>query len=341
MKKILMLFTDMYNHGGIQQYNRNLSAALASTFPDDRFTIISLHDSPDAICAEKSDNIKIKFCGHLNSPWIRKAAFITETLYAYISHRPAFLICGHVDLSPLAFFMKKIFGLKYALLTHGTDVWTIKAGIKYMGFKNADMILTVSRYTKAKLVSNGVDARKIRYLPNAVDMSLFYPKDTNHMLRQKLGLINKRVLLTVGRMHPDEKYKGHDIMLDVLGKLDKKYTWLVVGSGEDLPRLRKKAIESGVSDRVIFLGEVSGEELCDYYNLCDCFIMPSKGEGFGIVFLEALACGKCVIAGNKDASLEPLMGGRLGFTVDPDDFDSITKTIDSVFNIKDGRTDPK
>jgi len=88
------------------------------------------------------------------------------------------------------------------------------------------------------------------------------------------------------------------------------------------------------------LGSVASELLVDYYNLCDIFIMPSKGEGFGIVFLEAMACGKPVIGGNLDGSTEPLMNGKLGFMVDPDSVSEIIDTINLVSGSKEMRTDP-
>ncbi len=74
-------------------------------------------------------------------------------------------------------------------------------------------------------------------------------------------------------------------------------------------------------------GYIPEEELNDHYNLCDVFAMPSKGEGFGIVFLEAMACGKPVLAGNKDGSVDALLGGKLGALVDPDDVAQIAETL--------------
>lgn len=95
--------------------------------------------------------------------------------------------------------------------------------------------------------------------------------------------------------------------------------YLIVGDGDDRPRFESLADELGVRELVIFAGKVPSEELCDHYNLCDLFAMPSTGEGFGIVFLEALACGKPVIAGSKDASRDALLDGELGVLVDPED----------------------
>ena len=74
-------------------------------------------------------------------------------------------------------------------------------------------------------------------------------------------------------------------------------------------------------------GFVPDSQLADYYNLCDVFAMPSKGEGFGIVFIEALACGKPVLAGNKDGSVDALANGELGALVNPDDLNEIANTL--------------
>jgi glycosyltransferase involved in cell wall biosynthesis len=93
---------------------------------------------------------------------------------------------------------------------------------------------------------------------------------------------------------------------------------LLVGTGPDRCRTEKLVADLGVQDAVIFAGFVPDEELSEYYNVCDLFAMPSKGEGFGIVYLEALACGKPVLAGNKDGSRDALDDGELGLLVDPD-----------------------
>lgn len=74
-------------------------------------------------------------------------------------------------------------------------------------------------------------------------------------------------------------------------------------------------------------GFIPDHELEDHYNLCDVFAMPSKGEGFGIVFLEAMACGKPVLAGNKDGSVDAVLNGELGVLVDPDDVAQITEAL--------------
>ncbi len=178
------------------------------------------------------------------------------------------------------------------------------------------------------------------------------------------------VIITVGRLDATERYKGHDRILRILSEVRsqlseaggnksevrrqisevsaKKSTsdlgsptsdfrspnsdlrYLIVGDGDDRPRLEKLAEELGVREMVIFAGKVPSEELCNHYNLCDVFCMPSTGEGFGIVFLEALACGKPVIAGKKDASRDAVLDGEIGVLVDPDDPQELTQSLVTV-----------
>lgn len=101
----------------------------------------------------------------------------------------------------------------------------------------------------------------------------------------------------------------------------------MVGKGDDRDRIETIIDEVNVRDCVTLAGFIPDEELSDHYNLCDVFAMPSKGEGFGIVYLEALACGKPTIGGNQDGAIDALCHGKLGVLVDPDNIDELGKTI--------------
>ena len=103
--------------------------------------------------------------------------------------------------------------------------------------------------------------------------------------------------------------------------------FILVGKGDDRPRIQALVNNLNLQDCVTIAGFVPDEELCDYYNLCDVFALPSKGEGFGIVYLEALACGKPVLAGKQDGSIEPLAKGKLGCLVDPDNVEEIADNL--------------
>lgn len=266
--------------------------------------------------------------------------FAMRAWWVIICRRPRFLICGHVGFAGLARFFRALTGLRYSVITHGTDVWDVKDGVKYNGLKEAQHIIAVSNYTKMRMVANGIAADKIALIFNTVDTSLFYPKAPGGGPAGCVAELHRKVLLTVGRIERSEKYKGHDCLLEAVRLLGGEYLFLVAGTGDDLQRLKEKTRALGLEEQVRFLGYVSDVELVDYYNLCDVFLMPSKGEGFGIVFLEALACGKPVIGGNTDGSVEPLMNGRLGFLVDPDDPRAIADTVRYALTHKEARTDP-
>jgi glycosyltransferase involved in cell wall biosynthesis len=150
-----------------------------------------------------------------------------------------------------------------------------------------------------------------------VDSEQFSPGEKPLELLQQYGLQDSSVLMTVARLWSGDIYKGVDVTLRALPSIaqvipDVKY--LVIGRGDDQPRLAKLAIELGVSDRVIFAGFVPTQDLVKHYRLADAYVMPSQ-EGFGIVYLEAMACGLPVLAGDADGSADPLQDGQLGWHV--------------------------
>ena len=107
--------------------------------------------------------------------------------------------------------------------------------------------------------------------------------------------------------------------------------------GDDLPRLRALADQLGVSHATVFAGAPAASDLPDYYNACDLFVMPSSGEGFGIVFIESLACGKPVVAGDADGARDAVLDGALGRMVAPTDADGLAQVV---LDFLDGRWPP-
>jgi phosphatidylinositol alpha-1,6-mannosyltransferase len=141
------------------------------------------------------------------------------------------------------------------------------------------------------------------------------------------------VLLTVGRL---VERKGIDTTIRALPKVLARCpeaAYLVVGSGEDLPRLQALAEAMGVVEQVIFAGRVPHEELVAHYQLCDLFVMPNRElanhdtEGFGLVFLEANACGKAVISGKAGGVVEAVCHGQTGLNVDGDSVEAVADAI--------------
>jgi len=143
------------------------------------------------------------------------------------------------------------------------------------------------------------------------------------------------VLMTVGRLATEERYKGFDEVLEALPALAEKnphVVYVICGEGPDRARLEAKAATLGVRERVRFTGFIPEAEKADYYRLADAYVMPSRGEGFGIVFLEAMACGIPVMGSQLDGSREALLDGELGVLVNPDDASEVAEGIASTLS---------
>ena len=160
---------------------------------------------------------------------------------------------------------------------------------------------------------------KMQLIYPAVDPERFKPLDAA-MVRS-----GRRVILSVSRL---VERKGQDQVIralpSVLVKVPQAEYW-IVGEGPMRPSLERLAQELGLEEKVQFLGVLNSEQLVPMYNQCDVFAMPSKEcqdsghvEGFGIVFLEANACGKPVIGGRSGGMPEAIEEGKSGLLVDPE-----------------------
>jgi glycosyltransferase involved in cell wall biosynthesis len=196
---------------------------------------------------------------------------------------------------------------------------------------NAVGIIAVSRHTMERVRGwTGLPESRFHILPNCVDLTAFMPLPRNEDLAQRLGIAGRRALLTVGRLVGKERYKGFDEVLGVLPELTREIpdlVYVIVGDGDDRSRLEDRARVLGVADRVVFAGFVSEAEKIDLYNLASVYVMPSRGEGFGIVYLEAMACGVPTIGSELDGSRDALRNGLLGQLVDPRDPQQIVRAI--------------
>jgi glycosyltransferase involved in cell wall biosynthesis len=128
--------------------------------------------------------------------------------------------------------------------------------------------------------------------------------------------------MTFGRLAANERYKGFDRLIDAVPALrarDPAIAYLIAGDGDDRARLEAKARDLGVAEHVVFAGMVDEAEKADHYRLADVYAMPSSGEGFGFVLLEAMACGIPAIGSTADGTREAMREGLLGPVIDPDD----------------------
>lgn len=313
--------------GGIQVYSAILLEALQKLAPQGNYEAMLLHDRPQSDKSQTSGKISWHYCGNIPLK-LRYFAYTAQLVGWALWQRPKLIIATHLNFTVVAYWLRKIAGIPYWTVAHGIEAWNIERPQLTRALHHADKVLAVSGYTRQRLIDEqNLASSKVVVLPNTFDATRFQIAPKPEYLLQKHGLKPEQpVILTVARLAEAQRYKGYDRILEALPQIrqtipDVRY--LIVGKGKDRPRIENAIAQLGLQDCVTLAGFVPDEQLCDYYNLCDLYAMPSKKEGFGIVYLEAMACGKPVLAGDRDGAVDALCQGELGVLVDPDDVSAI------------------
>lgn len=309
---MLALLTDAFGgRGGIAQYNRDFLGALAETGAVSSITVLP-RQAPDLfVLPERIEQTRAR-PGRVG---YSVAALRTALL------RPVDLIfCGHLFMAPLAALIARFKRAKLIVQTHGIEAWSRPSKAQRSALEAADLVLCVSRHTRVAVLSwAAIAPERVLVVPDTV-REAFTPGDAS-IQRAAFALEGRRVLLTVGRMDPREAYKGHDRVIAAIPSLVAKghnICYLVVGEGADRIRLEVLARDAGVSERVRFLGRVGLQTLVEIYRMADLFVMPSTGEGFGVVFLEAMASGTPALGLGVAGARDALADGQLGALVPED-----------------------
>jgi glycosyltransferase involved in cell wall biosynthesis len=249
------------------------------------------------------------------------------------------LVCGQLLIPGfVGYIVHKLLKKPYYVHTYGPEFREHKLWFPLMKLilKNATKIITISDFAKSQLIKQNIPSSKIAVLTPGVNTLRFNPNLNAEKILKRHNLSDKIVLLTVSRLDAN---KGIDKMINLMPEIQKKYpnvVYMIVGKGPDEQYLKKLAKQRSKKN-IIFVGEVSDEELLLYYASCDVFILltkevPSKGfvEGFGIVFLEASACGKPIVAGKAGGSEEAVKDKITGLVVDPLNDKEILSSIEKL-----------
>jgi len=212
------------------------------------------------------------------------------------------------------------------IYAHGEELTTWGRGGKYQAMRfalrHADHVIANSEFTRDELVKMDVNPARITLIYPGVDVARFRPGLACADLRESVGVADTgKLILSVGRL---SRRKGFDQVIRALptlvdAGLDVQYT--LIGIGEDQDYLLGLAHEHGVADRIHLLGHVSADDLPRWYNACDVFAMPNREingdtEGFGMVFIEAAACAKPVLAGQAGGTASAVVNEVTGLRVD-------------------------
>jgi glycosyltransferase involved in cell wall biosynthesis len=348
MRHCFVFITVFSEEGGIQSYAKDVLAAylegldqspsLDSSSPVAE--IFLLRDSSDCHNPFNDDRLKFHYLKTLPA-WRGRLKLAIALLQAFKLEKPQRVFCGHSKLSPLIALLCRLFGIPYMVMTYGKEVWDPLPILEKLALHQADAIWTISRYSRDRLCqANQIEPERVQIVPCIVDGDVFCPAPASPALMEQYGLAGHKVLITIARLWSGDIYKGVDVTLRALPQILCNYPqlkYLVIGRGDDQPRLVRLAEELGVTEQVIFVGFVPSENLVDYYRLADGYVMPSQ-EGFGIVYLEALACGVPVIAGDADGSADPLQDGQLGWQVPHRNVDAVAKACIELLNNKNCQT---
>jgi glycosyltransferase involved in cell wall biosynthesis len=317
--------------GGVQVYSDYFLQALKGIMPSTECQILLKNDTTADIAHIVDSNFTYFTAGHI-APKLRTAAFGNKLVQSSIAQPPQLIISTHLNFIPVAWYLKKRKNIPYWTVAHGIEAWNIKNPLLKIALKEADRILAVSHYTRDKLLSDHpIEPSKIVVLPNTFDSSRFQITPKPQYLLEKYSLTAQQpIILTVARLAGIDRSKGYDRILEALPQIKKAIPnvhYILAGKGQDQTRIEQMIIELGLQNCVTLAGFVPDEQLCDYYNLCDMFAMPSTKEGFGIVYLEAMACGKPCLGGDRDGAIDALVNGKLGALVNPDSTAQTAETI--------------
>ena len=336
MFRALMLVTDAYGGaGGIAKFNRDVVESIAAMPECAEIVVIPrLVFTPIGAVPRR-----VRF---LSAAAGGKLRFVGSVLAEVVCGRFQLVIAGHINLAPLGALLAFSNAAASMLIIHGIDAWTRhRNAVVNWSLATFTFIVGVSKLTLSRFSSwTGVDSSRLKLLPNCVDLRQYGVGPKPGDLAELHGLANRTVMMTLGRLASGERYKGFDEIIEALPALAVSIpdiAYLICGDGQDRGRLEAKAGSLGVRDRVVFSGFVPEGKKADYYRLADAYVMPSQGEGFGIVLLEALACGIPVMGSRIDGSGEALLNGALGYLADPADPKDVERGI--LATLRRGRGD--
>ncbi len=314
LPSILFLGPEFYkNPGGVQTYMRRLLEILSFYCQKHRVAldVLSLVDRE----FQQGQHSRPVSFRNFTGANCNKVLYVRGAHRLVTQSRFRLAVVGHLRLVPLVLILKKL-GLvrSYVLVLHGVESWGKVSWLRRWSAQNADLIVATTRYTAEIFrTRNGVPSSRFRVIPLA-------------LAEERLGLSPgvERVrgglrILTVARLSVSERPKGIDTLIEAVGRAraeGEEVHLTVAGEGADVPRLKGLADRLGLTPHVAFLGKISEELLSKNYRMCDLFALPSRKEGFGIVFLEAMRFGKPCIGGNHGGIPEVIDDQKTGVLVE-------------------------
>jgi phosphatidylinositol alpha-1,6-mannosyltransferase len=332
MSAIVGLFTELLSAGGLQRASRHV-ASVTANFAVARgwaYRFLSLND-PQGLHTVRVGAHEFQFSGHARD----KSEFAVAALRA-AGRRPLLVIALHPHLAPIISAMRlRSRKLRSIVFTHGLEVWEPLGWPRGPSLRRANLIVAPSRDTAQHLISEQkICAEKIRRLAWGLDPEFEARLQGPISPSRPFGFPGGgRIVLTVGRWDPAERYKGADTLICAWPRVLQvapDAALVLVGDGKDRTRLEQLARESSAADHIHFLSGLSQEALFACYAHCDVFALPSRGEGFGLVFLEAMANAKPVVGGAHGGTPDVIEDGVNGLLVPHGEVAILSNALESL-----------
>jgi len=326
--KVLFLGSDVFAKGGIPRYAIYQIKALKEIYGNENVFVFSLYDYNPQNAFE--DRIKTDYI-QSGISFYDKLSYTKKTLSFIKEKKIELVIIDHIQLSIIAYFAKKLIKIKYITNVYGIEVWTNVKKRDIIGLKNSNLIIGdcnfVLNYVKNHF---GIADSRLKLLHDPVDIDRFKPIPKDEKLFFKYSIPKEKfVIITVGRL---ERNKGFELVIKTLSNLPDEIIYVIVGDGAMRDQVKNLVKSLSLETRVFFTLRVPEDDLVPLYNLCDVFVLVSsfghgEGEGLPLGLIEASACGKPIIGGNQDGSVDAIDEGKNGFIISPDDSEALKQRI--------------
>jgi phosphatidyl-myo-inositol dimannoside synthase len=330
---LIGLFPELDAPGGIQRAGRHLAFVLSEFAASKKmeYRLLSLNDTQELHRMRVGDREYV-FTGAERG----KGRFAVSAIKAARRHAKI-VLAAHPNLAPIIRAMNVVAPrMKSIVCAHGIEVWEPLSRMRRRALQRATLVLAPSHSTAEHLVSaQGVARERVRVLPWGLDPDFETRISGDSPGRLPAEFPRGHVILSVGRWLAAERYKGMDTLIKALPRLLLRWPDVelaMVGSGDDREWLENIARDTGVQGHVHFFSNISYDEISACYAACELFALPSRGEGFGLVYLEAMARGKPVIGGAHGGAPEVIQDGVTGYLVQHGDTEQLATSIDTLMS---------
>jgi glycosyltransferase involved in cell wall biosynthesis len=317
----ILLTPNILGNDGVSALSREVRRALPAPS-----LVLSLHDSSAA--GDSSADLELR--GARGS----RVGFLAHVARAMPRVTPAtVVVCTHLHLAPAARALAWR-GQRATIILCGIEAWVSVRPAERWAIAGGEVV-AISQHTLDRFKAANPSLASTDVIVCHPGLP---PKPPSRVaLPTAFGRSDGPTALIVARMSAAERYKGHDALLDVWPRLSSNHpdaVLAIAGDGDDRPRLEARVAALGITRAVRFLGRVDDDRLDELYRECRLFVMPSRDEGFGLVFLEAMRAGKPCIGGRGAAS-EIIQHGVTGLIVDPDSRPELTAALERLYGEPD------